>query len=159
MLDVISTSFEFSKKVRDCFRLTEGIESDHDAVCAKIHMNSIPFKCKLSREVEDWEAIQRDESKNAIYNDALHEKIQHSNDYTHCMEQIVPTARATASKPKESRKVWFRFGGPELPSLIKHRDSILSKVRETNKKATNSINSTLKEANKRVKDAVANAKS
>ena len=148
MLDVITTSQDFSKKVRDCFRISNGIESDHNAVCAKIHMNSIPFKHKLAREVEDWEIIQQDSAANSCFNDALFEKMQHSNNYTHCMEQILPTARAAASKTKRPKEVWFRFGGAELPSLIKHRDNILSKIRATNVKATNSINATLKEAKK-----------
>ena len=74
------------------------------------------------------------------------------------MEQILPPARATASKTKRPKEVWFRFGGAELPSLIKHCDNLLSKIRSTNEKATNSINATLKEANKRVKEAVEQAK-
>ena len=74
------------------------------------------------------------------------------------MDQIIPTARATASKPKKPKEVWFRFGGIELPNLIKHRDNLLSKLRESNTKVNNSINDILKEANKRVKDAVAQAK-
>ena len=121
-------------------------------------MNSIPFKHKLAREVEDWDTIQQDSNANARFNDDLFEKIKHSNNYTHCMEQIIPTARAAASKTKKPKDVWFRFGGPELPSLIEHRDNLLSKIRDTNEKVTNNANTVLKESNKRVKDAVEQAK-
>ena len=74
------------------------------------------------------------------------------------MSQVKPAAEAAATKPKYLHKIWFQFGGQELSSIIKHRDNVMSKLRETCSRVTNGMDETLKEANKRVKDAVKKAK-
>ena len=110
MLDVITTSFEFSKKVRNCSRIESGIESDHDAVCAKIHMNSVPFKLKLAKEVPDYDCIQKDDNANNAFNEGL--RSQSSQSYTSFMSRVTPTAESAATKPRSKSKGWFPFGGP-----------------------------------------------
>ena len=65
------------------------------------------------------------------------------------MNMVTPAAESAATRLRNKSKGCFPFGGPELPSLIKYRDSILSKARETYQKITNSIRKSLKEANKK----------
>ena len=121
-------------------------------------MNSVPFKLKLAKEVPDYDRIQKDDNANNAFNEELRSKSQSSPSYTSFMSLVTPTAESAATKPRSKSKGWFPFGGPQLPTLIEYRDSLLSKTRELNQKITNNASKALKDANKKVKDACDKAK-
>ena len=125
------------KLVRDCGKTPFGVQSDHDAILAKLHLNSIAFKHVLSVGVIDWKTIYENEKKERTeYNDKLYNDTIGAS-YTEFMEAINPAAAAAAAtKKRYVNKDWFTFWGEEPKTLTRDRDKLISKYGEIHEKIT-----------------------
>ena len=63
MLDALITSKRAFKLIRDCGKIPFGIQSDHNAIMAKLHLNSIAFKHNMSVGNADWKTIKEEGKK------------------------------------------------------------------------------------------------
>ena len=74
------------------------------------------------------------------------------------MKTINIVAEEICTKTKYVNNGWYKFGGEELRKATDDRDKMRSEMREREGKVNNSGCPLLKEANKRVKDAIDNAR-
>lgn len=154
MLDVFSASIDVCKRIKDCGRVTYGVDGDHYAVMMKFHLNTIAFKNVLAKGSADYKTIKEEECK--TFNDGVWERGKDEK-YTKCMETINIVAEETCMKTKYVINGWYKFGGEELRKATEERDKMRSEMREREGKVNNSDCPLLKEANKRVKDVIDNA--
>ena len=83
MLDVITSSFSFSKCIRDCGVTPKGLRSDHSAVQMVFLNRMIKFKSDyVERPVIDWDAIKKNSVINMKFNLLLQKTLQDTHIYT-----------------------------------------------------------------------------
>ena len=94
MLDVITTSDSFFKRVRDCGFMPTGMRSNHSAVKLIFSNRSIKFNYTyVERPVIDWKCIQDFENTNQLFNVNLQHMLKENMSYKLSNKAILSSAQ------------------------------------------------------------------
>jgi hypothetical protein len=163
MLDVISVSSSFFKRVRDCTLWEHSIPSDHAGIICKFSITSISFKhsppTTLSAGEVDWEKIAKDDQIRRKFNERLQELNGDGlTNYSTFMENIMRAGEDTAMRIKAPVKGWFEENREELQPVIQAKHELLSKMRASTGEERECLRKELKESSEKVSHQIAIAK-
>ncbi len=163
MLNVIVASTTLHKRIKNCFVLPDGIESDHRAVRMTLNLTSIKYKPKVSMHSGEinWRAIPEQDEQRKLYNKYLLELTSKDMMYDNFCEAVVQAGRETVTGIENKCEGWYRASKDILTPAIEEKNRLLHQLHDKHLITPVEIEilkTKLKEINKRNRDLVELAK-
>ena len=160
MLDIWTTNT--LSRIHDCkvFDLNGILNSDHSAVIAKIHLNTIKHSGtdQIDAGVTDWKEIKENDERFREFNSKIREATNENTCYTDFHSAILEAGASTATKPKEVRRGWFEMSREILQPLVQRKNKLCTRLRRVPAAVKELFKETLNDLKKQVKEAVEEAK-